>query len=440
MSRSSPTYHFINCSPFPFKLALACLFLCACAASLRAQQTVRPSVAGETAEELRKPALQTGGYNLKVGPVLMNVSAGMGVAFSDNINLSDRNPEADILVTPAVNIALNWPVTRTNSLSLTTGIGYTEYLFHPDRGYSNVNVSPNSAISFDIYTGDVRINFHDQFSVTDNPITQGALNNVTTYVQYTNVIGVGILWDLNTAILSLDLDQENLIVPQSGVRGNVTQIPDNSNSTQSAVFSASFPISAVTSAGINASAAYTAYSVRDRGTAESFSFGPFYQARLTRYTSVNLSAGYQGIFFHQNGVAFGSQVPTGAQSSSSYFASVSLSHQLNRFYSDSLSFGRESQLGLTSAQEQFYFLSYSANLNLTRRISLSPVLSFNDTQESGGGGTQHYDQVIASVNTGFVITRKLNVSIGYQFVLRLANQPGQGYKQDTLSLQFAYTF
>jgi len=448
MIRSSPTFPFIPRRPSRFfKIALACLGISLWAGPLPGQEAIRPSVAGEAAAALRKQPIQTTDYNLEVGPVLLKVTGGIGVQYNDNINLSETGRQADIIVSPAVNINLNWPVTRSNTLSLTTSLGYQEYIFHPQNASPNITVAPNSQLNFDIYTGSFRINFHDQFSASDNPIQVGALSNVTTYAQYSNTIGAGILWDLNSAILTVDLDYTNIITPTSQDQGNQSAIPDDTHATESAVFSALFPVTPITGVGFNTNASYTTYSQSDRGTATTFGAGPFFQTRLTSFTQLTVSGGYQGVYFRGGGGPVGSPVLSGSATpagqganSASYYASVSLSHQLNRYYSDSLSFGRESQLGVTSAEEQYYFLSYSSSWKLSRVLGFGTSLSLNDTQESGFGASQHYDQLLASISTGYQLTRRLNMSILYQFTLKLANVRDQGYVQDALTVQFAYSF
>lgn len=425
---------------FCARIALACLGIAAAPGRALGQEAIRPSVAGEEAAALRKTTLPTAGYNMELGPLLLYVSGGVGVQYNDNISLSETGRQADLILTPALNLAVNWPVTRSNTLTMNTSIGYQYYLLHPDKGYSNITIAPNSQVSYDVYTGNLRINFHDQFSVTDNPAQVGALSNVTTYVQYTNVFGVGLLADLNTAILTLDLDYTSVETPASGVKGNAS-IPDDSNSTFSSVFSALFQLDGANNVGMNANGAYTTYATAGRGSALSVGVGPVWQSTLTRHTQLNVSAGFQGIFFRGGGSSIGSVVGGGGSSdSTSYYASVTLSHQLNRYYTDNLSFGRESQLGVTSAQEEFYFLSYTSNWIITRPLSLGTTLSLNDVDETGGGSSAHYDNLGFSLTSAYQLTRRLNVTLSYNFSLKLASVTNQSYYQNALALQFAYRF
>src|SRR5919206_5027167 len=75
---------------------------------LRAQDAVRPSLAGEAAAEARRQDVDRIPYNLLVGPVRFRVAATVGVEYNDNINFADKNEQDDVIVRPNVNIDAIW--------------------------------------------------------------------------------------------------------------------------------------------------------------------------------------------------------------------------------------------------------------------------------------------------------------------------------------------
>src|SRR3982751_5000781 len=96
---------------------------------VRAQDAVRPSLAGEEAAEARRQDVDRLPYNLMLGPVRFRVSATVGVEYNDNINLSDDDtavfhipggghivvrsePQDDVIIRPQLNIDALWPVTQ----------------------------------------------------------------------------------------------------------------------------------------------------------------------------------------------------------------------------------------------------------------------------------------------------------------------------------------
>ena len=68
-----------------------------------------------------------------------------------------------------------------NTLRFSTSVGYQKYLIHPQYDTGSVMVSPDSELAFDVYVGDFKINFHDQFSVQQDPASIGSLNNVVNF-------------------------------------------------------------------------------------------------------------------------------------------------------------------------------------------------------------------------------------------------------------------
>src|SRR5690349_2125567 len=165
MSMDQPT-------PLPVVSRLACaiLLLLFVAPNLRAQDAVRPSLAGEQAAEARHQSIENIPYNLLLGPVRFRFSITMGVEYNDNINLAEVNKESDVILRPQINVNAIWPVTQLNTLRLDLGIGYAFYLEHSEFNNNAILISPGSQLSFDIFVQDFRINLHDRFSLSDDPV------------------------------------------------------------------------------------------------------------------------------------------------------------------------------------------------------------------------------------------------------------------------------
>src|SRR5205823_10565797 len=75
---------------FAGKIACAILVPLLCAATMaRAQDAIRPSLAGEASAEARRQSIDKIPYNLQVGPIKFRFSATMGVEYNDNVNLAE---------------------------------------------------------------------------------------------------------------------------------------------------------------------------------------------------------------------------------------------------------------------------------------------------------------------------------------------------------------
>ena len=182
---------------------------------LSAQDAVRPSLAGEQASEARRQDIEHIPYNLMTGPIKYRVSATFGIEYNDNINLSDNNAESDVIIHPQVNIDAIWPVTQINTLRLDIGLGYAFYIDHSDQDTNGILLSPGSQIAFDVFIGDFRINFHDRFSLQQDPVEELQLSNVADYGRFENTAGVSVMWDLNKAVLTFGYDHYTYIATNS---------------------------------------------------------------------------------------------------------------------------------------------------------------------------------------------------------------------------------
>ena len=151
-----------------------------------AQEAIRPSLAGEASAEARRQSIEQIPYNLLAGPIRFRFSVTTGIEYNDNINLSETDPQSDVIIRPQFNIDAIWPVTQLNTLRLDLGLGYSFYLNHPEADTNGVLISPGSQLAFDIFVQDFRINIHDRFLLQQDPTTQIQLSNVADYGRFEN--------------------------------------------------------------------------------------------------------------------------------------------------------------------------------------------------------------------------------------------------------------
>src|SRR3954468_22612933 len=280
-------------SPFPIvrRLGLAVFgLLLFTVVAARAQHAIRPSLAGEAAAEARRQSIDKIPYNLQVGPIKFRFSATMGFEYNDNINLAEdgsftfpsltgpitvtTEKQSDFIIRPQINVNALWPVTQLNTLRLDLGIGYSFYLDHSNYNTTGVLVSPGSQLAFDIFVGDFRINFHDRFSVEQDPVAEIALSNVADYGRFQNTAGVSVLWDLNQAVVTLGYDHYNFIA----INDAFDYLDRNAD-----IFSGSigFTPSATMTVGIEGSVVDTYYDKMVLNDSWSYSGGLFLETQLT---------------------------------------------------------------------------------------------------------------------------------------------------------------
>lgn len=412
-----------------------------------AQEVPRPSIARQKVQQ-SLPTIS----NLRVGQVLLRVDAGLSTEFVDNVNLSSVR-SADVIITPRVGVTATWAVTRQNTLQFRTSLGYVKYLNNPSLDQQILTIAPDSALSFDIYSGDFKINFHDSFSLQQNPIGQSGVSGVAQLGQFTNTIGVNVLWDMNDVIWTLGYDHYNLAITGSAVSTAGSLSTDTArldHSTDQISTSARFTVSPVAMVGIEATAAASTYPKNSTADFESLTVGPFMEWQLTQYTHLFFGAGlkvYSGIGGTPTVIPGnpGLSQPAQEGSDSGYYANLSVVHTLNRFYRDRLEIGRSDDVDAFNGRAVINYIRYSSEWRINPYFTLASGLSYEAVEQSTGGllfnvGPQDYTRMVFSMGTGYQLTEHVDVSVGYRYTRNTSNLSSFNFSQNSLTISLGYRF
>lgn len=394
---------------------------------VRAQEAVRPSLAGEASAEARRQSIEQIPYNLLAGPVRFRFSITTGIEYNDNINLAEVNKQDDIIIRPQFNIAAIWPVTQLNTLRLDLGVGYAFYLDHPNANTNNILISPGSQLSFDIFVGDFRINIHDRFSLQQDPVDQVQLSNVVDYGRFENTGGISVLWDLNKAVLTFGYDHYTYV--------STTDTFDYlDRNAEILTASAYFALTSTTGAGLETSLVYNYYDQNFLNDSVDFSIGPFVETQLTNYLRFRASAGYQMINFDSDGgVGDDSDADT-------FYAYLLLSHRVNAAITQTIAAGHESELGVNSNFIELNFVRHTATWAIINRVLLATELFYEDADDSGGLFSEHIQRYGGAITFGYQLTPHITLGLRYQYTQKQSDQPLRDYKQNRVALDATYSF
>lgn len=437
-------------------------------ATAHAQEIPRPSISRQkdAAPAFERP------YNLKLGPVAFTMGAALGIEYVDNVNLttSATKPEGDVILSPSISVTGVWQVTRLNSLELRTTFGYTKYLDHPELDSPTALVSPDSEIRLNLFIGDVKFVFREQFSLQDETVNQGGVGGVARLGRFVNTVGVTALWDLNDITWSLGFDRYDLITTgdsgnTAGSGRNYSTLDRNTHQLSTAMI---FRLGPTTQLGLEGTAGISRYPNNPNADVTVYSIGPFIDMQLTRYTRLTLSGGYQ-IYRSDNQESANSNIqpsdtiitsqgflisvpqtgtagPRTNGDGDSYYFNLALSHRLNRFYQDRLSISHELQTGLLSDRSETTGVSYSSGWAISRRFSLSTSIFYQNVHQvsqfpgNANAGIPDYQRYGVAISTGYQLTRKLNVGISYQFTKETSDSGSRDYAQNRFGLRFGYQF
>lgn len=397
-------------------------------------------------------------YNVKAGPVYITLSSGITTEYTDNVNLSSgRNSaiEPELTITPRLGInALSqlqfFPEGEHNisTLSLSMSLGYRNYVFHPElnRNITDINIAPNSELSFLIRAGHFKIRVHDGFSLESDPVSDGSLSNVAQFRRFINVFGIDTEWDVNKmTTVNLNYAHRNLMAMDLislGSSGQTTNLNTSSfdNSSDSLSLSAMSRALSFLSLGASASVQGTRYPSNPAQDSTSYSYGPRAKVVFTDYTDLVASC---GVTTYQPGdIFYGSKTSGNSlDGSTTQYASLELTNHLNTYYTHSFSVGRQTTLNLIGNQTQMDYARYSSTWKVNSLISLQSGIGVEDNTQLGGVNSgQHYRTITGGVGTQFRLSRKLSTSFSYRYVNKIADDPDNCYKQNTLTWELDYRF
>jgi len=386
------------------------------------QEAIRMSLASEQAVAAQRTALTNNYYNVQAGPVYLRFQGEMGIELNDNANYSHSNPDADVGLRPNLNLKADWPVTQRNTLALSTGIGYVEYIHDP--ALSHLDINSDSGLAFNVYSGDFLFNLHDRFSAVDYQTQDPSVS--ASLIRLENTPGLAVSWDLNKLVLTAGYDHDTY----DSLSGNY-QYSDNASELFNG--KAAFLMSSTSQLGLEAGGGMTTYDQNVLDNSTHFSVGPFYQAKFTPHLSGEVHAGFASYHFDRNGTV------ENVSDFNGYYASASVNHQLNDSFSQSLSAGRRIQLGITANLSEDYFVNYQATWTFIRNVFTTLNFSF-DHGTTSGGTVETYDQYGPGITFAWRLNDKLRASASYAFLEKESDISNYSYTQNRFLLDLTYDF
>ncbi|MBV9275922.1 MAG: hypothetical protein JO333_18660 [Verrucomicrobia bacterium] len=393
-----------------------------------AQESIQPSLAGDQVAELRK-VINRSDYNLRLGPVLLDLSASTEIEYNDNINLSDHAKTGDWIFLPQVNLNMDWQATAVNELRLDLGFGYEAYLNHSNLNSDTLLIAPDSLLSFDVYVGDFRFNFHDRLSIQQNPVDTIELSNVARFGRLENSAGVSAVWDLNQVKIMGSYDHYLFDSLDS-------TFDYLSRSEEQFLFSVDVNLNRTTTIGVRGTAALIDYNSNTVfNDASQFSVGPFLEMYLTPYTRIRASAGYEGLYFHGNAAGQPNSPYSGG------FAYLDVVQRLNRYFTQYLNIGYDTELGVTTQYQRTAYARYTVEWRVNSRLNVAVQGFYEHANESESGfGQEHPSLYGGSIFLSTRLATRMTVGFGYLYTGRTSNLPDRSYSQNQFIFRIGYNF
>jgi hypothetical protein len=355
------------------------------------------------------------------------MDATAGAEFNDNINLAEHGRQRDIILGGQIGLQASYPITKLNSLNMKLGLGYRKYLFHPEADTQVVLISPDSALSFDVFIGDFRINFHDQFSYQQDPIDVGTVSNSASFGRFENTAGVTVDWDLNDVVLTLGYDHYNFW----SFDNEFNYLNRDAEIVSARV---AFVVSPTIRAGVEATASTSDYEEKFQSDSYGFRAGPFAEVRLSENLALDARGGFQYTDYLGNGLNGDREDLIG------YYATGAVTHRVNRYLTHSITLGKDNLEGLTSNFTERYFVRHNANWNFIRDWAVSTELFFEHLDDSDAFFREASNRWGGAISLSRTLTKKLNMTLGYRYTQKDSELADRDYYQNRVTLDLNYKF
>jgi hypothetical protein len=381
------------------------------------------------------------------GPVRFALGAYTEVEFNDNINVSEVNPLSDTLVRAGVNLGLIWTASPGSELRFGAGLGYLFYAKNPI--YNGLEVSPDSALTWDVSFPDGKITFYDQFSYDRRVITESALSDTFTFPRLDNTVGARIEWTPGSEVFQAGYGHDTFRTTSSAYQYL-------NRSSEYFFARAGWRFAENTQAGAEASASFTQYDLPIQSDNYSVSAGPYANWQILPALRASIRGGWTHFHFENM------PPPTARSAFDPYYFGLSVTHQLTDFLFHSLSITRDVRQGVIQGSDyvQQTTANYSVRWALTQHIALDATLTYEHGDQplpetvlifvptpdgyiprpSTITRIETFNRYGAAAHVSWRIRDKLSASVGYILWQRDSNLAGMGYTQNSVSLRLDYSF
>jgi hypothetical protein len=375
-----------------------------------------------------------------LGPVQLTLGAYTSLELNDNIGNSQFNPQSDLLIRGGLNLGVIWPATLQSELRFSSSIGYLHYVKNSFNDH--LEVAPTSALSWAIRFDDGAITLFDQFSYSQQVLSESALSGIAIFPWFNNTIGTRVDWLPGHWAVQAGYSHNNSLSDSSQFQ--------YLNAASEYLFArGGWRFAENTQAGLETSYSISRYQSATQADNSNVSLGPYAEWQVTDSLRASLRGGPVFYFFD----------PTSSSSSgrqlNSYYFGLNVADQLTDFLSQGLNIQRTVRQGLNKGSPFIEELtaSYSVVFSLTQRVSLSASFAYDHGKQPYEvpvyippfgtflvESTENFDRYGATFNASWRATEHLSASMAFNHWLRQSNIQGNGYTVNSLSFSLGYTF
>lgn len=431
-------------------------------------------------------------YDIKMGPVLANFTAGVTFSYQSNFNQvrSQSGVSAQSLFTlgPTVGVSLQYQISDTATLTVGSGVTYQASL--SQFQYEQLSISPNSSVGYQFSVGDVQFNLSEAVSTAnqatvDPTISGTGLSSLMEFNRLSNVAGLTVSWPVLKGTTASAGYSYN--INTSLGKDNFQQFDSGSHQFNLAVMQELGPTVSVGVLGTGNILEYasTSFSAQRAGSliastgqiqngGSGWAVGSTAQWTVTKAINVTASLIYSQQVFDGTGLI------ADTSSFSGLTPNFALTHQLSKSITHSISGGRSINSGNGSNFTESYTANYLLSWKIFKQTALGFGFGFNRFAQSAAGfayvpydpaspppnylyinqngvavvplsSAQVGQQYTATISGTYNITKNLVAGLGYSFIENdldsnftilsgVGNARFAGYQTHNVLLSLAYQF
>ena len=379
-------------------------------------------------------------YNIRIGKFDLSIAAGVGFEFNDNIALSEKNRQSDIIFRPQVDLEGAIRFSETSRLRLGVGLSYAKYFDHSQYDSNSLLVSPTSAITWTAETGPFKFTVRERLSYQEDPFDQPTLN-VANYRRWENQAGIQVDWEANQYTkIAVGYDRYNIWTHEA-------QYASIDHSIDTVFLRPSWQSGPHFTFGLNGSYSMFKYDQSVHSDGHAVLVGPFVRWKVNDLTDIYAEVGFQQSSFDSGttypivnrltGVTTGTGFDT--QNANSWYAKLEITNRPTEFLRQRLSFSKTAELGYLSNYYDLYHVEYSIEWAIREKTTIRPTL-FYEYYETSGQDPEKAHRFGAALGIYHVITDNFTVGLDYRYLVKDSNQFGADYYQNLAMVSLYYKF
>lgn len=379
---------------------------------------------------------QSNNYNVKLGPVYIDLSSTTGITYNSNVSYVDENPISDLIFQSSINANGIWELTSSQDINFNLGLGYAYYVNNPKlSGLENqAGFAPKSEISVDLIIGNFDITLYDQISYLTNPSEVTRLENDSTestdrdfvfYQRISNEVGAKIQSDFNIIQAELGLGRRD-IIPLSD------QFSFTENYEYFGTLRLSKQLRESLVIGINAQGSSITYQEDVQNNGLTFSIGPFAQWQATDKISINSSLSHFSSSFENNGIVQDQSDSNGVN------YSLGLNYQQSEVLTHTLTIAQSISTGSLSNTTTNDSIEYAIDWSGLKDYPIKANVSYSERSDSNSIFGENAKIWNAGINMNRQLSKKLKFSVFTSFDNKQTDAENRDYTQLQIGINFTY--